>query len=181
MDVLDCIADTYAVRTFRDETVSDETVQLVVRAAGQAGSGKNRQPWTFVAVRDEDTLRELAAYGAYTDPLTAAPMGIVLAVHERDSQYGLWNNIFDCGRAGQNLVLAAATLGLGTVPQAIRDREAAGACLELPDHKHVLMVFAVGYPQSTEGSTSTPDIPAEVFRGKNRKPVEDILHWERHP
>jgi len=40
------------VRHFSDAPVSRETIEWIVRAAGSAPSGANKQPWRFVAVQD---------------------------------------------------------------------------------------------------------------------------------
>ena len=42
------------VRMFSDRPVSRETIESIVRAAGSAPSGANKQPWRFVAVSNPD-------------------------------------------------------------------------------------------------------------------------------
>ena len=52
-----------SVREFSAEDVSDAVLDECIRAAGSAPSGANRQPWTFVVVRDAKTkqaIREAA-------------------------------------------------------------------------------------------------------------------------
>lgn len=47
------------VRMFSDRPVSRETIEDVIRTAGTAPSGANKQPWRFVAVQDPTIKREI--------------------------------------------------------------------------------------------------------------------------
>ncbi|MBL8860384.1 MAG: nitroreductase family protein [Planctomycetes bacterium] len=49
------------VRDFSDRPVSQATIEWLVRAAGSAPSGANKQPWRFVAVRDPGVKRRIRA------------------------------------------------------------------------------------------------------------------------
>lgn len=64
-----------------------------------------------------DRRSRLAEFGSYTTPLRNAPLGIVIAVDGSDSRHRHEHDVFDCGRAAQNLMLAATDRGLGTCPQ----------------------------------------------------------------
>ena len=48
-----------SVRMFSDRPVSQETIEWIVRAAGSAPSGANKQPWRFVCVKDPALKREI--------------------------------------------------------------------------------------------------------------------------
>jgi nitroreductase len=48
-----------SVRAFSDRPVSRETIENLVRAAGTAPSGANKQPWRFVAVSDRELKRQI--------------------------------------------------------------------------------------------------------------------------
>jgi nitroreductase len=58
-ELLDAIRTTCAVRRFSDAPVTDEEVLTCIRAAVQAPSGGNLQPWQFVVVRDAAVKRAL--------------------------------------------------------------------------------------------------------------------------
>lgn len=178
MDVTDAIHAARATRAYADEPVSKADVEALVDAARRAGSGHNRQPWRFVASVDREWLDELATFGDYTTPLQNAPAGIVIAVAETDSHYRLEHNVFDCGRAAQNITLTATARGLGTCPQGIGDREGAAEFLDLPDGFRPLMAYAVGVP-AEEPATEIEGTPKEEeLHHTGREPVEDLLQWE---
>jgi nitroreductase len=180
MELAECIRRDRATREFAERAVDRSTVEALVDSARRAGSGHNRQPWTFVAVRDPDRRMELAEFGSYTTPLRNAPLGIVVAVDESDSHYRHEHNVFDCGRAAQNLMLAATDRGLGTCPQGFGDREGAHEFLGLPEGTRVLMGFAVGHPAAEESDTIEGVDKDEELHHPGRRPVEDLLHWERY-
>jgi nitroreductase len=48
-----------SVRMFSDRPVSRETIENVIRAAGTAPSGANKQPWRFIAVQDPAIKKEI--------------------------------------------------------------------------------------------------------------------------
>ena len=55
--LLEGIATTRAIRRFTDEPVSDADLAAVFFAATRAPSGSNRQPWRFIALRNDETSR----------------------------------------------------------------------------------------------------------------------------
>lgn len=176
MDLLEAIRRDRATRAFTDEPVSEATIEALVDAARRAGSGKNRQPWSFVAVRDPERRATLAEAGTYTSPLREAPVGIVVLVADRDDGGYTELDVFDCGRAFQNLKLAATAMGLGAVPQFI-DPERAGEVLDAPEDQHVVLALALGHPAEAEPSIEGRP-PEEVLERSGRRPLEAVLRWE---
>jgi len=59
MDLLDGIMTTRAMRRYTDEPVTDEEIWTCLRAAIQAPSGGNIQPYQFVVVRDPELKARL--------------------------------------------------------------------------------------------------------------------------
>lgn len=55
----DVMAKRRTVRDYSERPVSLETIEELVRCAGDAPSGANKQPWRFVAVRDPATKRAI--------------------------------------------------------------------------------------------------------------------------
>lgn len=151
MDIMDAIHTRRSTRNFTDEPVSDLSVETMLRAAMAAPSANNERPWRFVVVRDHDTLARLAAATPFAGPIGRAPLGIILfadtAVRKANSDI----EMLDCALAGQNLMLAAHALGLGTVWLAVWPfaefiatiRTALGA----PGEAVPVAMFAVGVPE----------------------------------
>ena len=77
MDLIDGIMTLRAIRRFTTEPVTDDEVLTCLRAARQAPSGGNIQPWQFLVVRDAATRAALGeiyrrAYERYEPAMLAA-------------------------------------------------------------------------------------------------------------
>ncbi len=77
MDLFEGIMTLRAIRRFTADPVTDAEVLACLRAARQAPSGGNIQPWHFLVVRDEVLRRELGriylrAYDRYEPAMLAA-------------------------------------------------------------------------------------------------------------
>lgn len=177
MEVTECIRRDRATRAFTDEPVADDEIKSLIDLARQSGSSKNRQPWSFVVIRDRDRLDELASLGEYTTPLRRAPVGIVILMDDREERWKL-SFIFDCGRMFQNLKLAATDRGLGSVPQSI-NTEQAEDLLSIPDTKRVLKVLALGHPAERDDTIEGLD-KEDVLESMGRDSLDDLIHWETH-
>lgn len=61
MDIYDALLTTRAMRRLSDTPVDDATVQRMLRAAIQAPSGGNIQPYQFLVVTEQEVKDQLAA------------------------------------------------------------------------------------------------------------------------
>ena len=96
----DFILNLRAIRDYKPDPLSNDDLGAILEAGRWTGSSKNRQSWSFIAVTDSDRLRGLAAHGDFTQPIRDSAATIVL-VQEPGG------NMFDIGRAAQNMMLAA--------------------------------------------------------------------------
>ncbi|MGO8842357.1 MAG: nitroreductase family protein [Methyloceanibacter sp.] len=132
MDVTDAMYGRRAVRDYTSDPVDESVLRQLIKAAVQAPSAVNRQPWTFTVVRDQVLLSQISekskfyllsssleqgAMDRYRELLADpnfqifyhAPVLIVISAKEPS----LWA-VEDCSVAAQNLMLAAYAAGLGT-------------------------------------------------------------------
>ena len=161
---LKTIFDRRSVRDYLRRPVEAEKIDLLLRAAMSAPSGRDRRPWEFVVVTERPALDSLAAALPYAKMLTAAPCAIVVCgAPERQSYWYL-----DCSAAAQNVLLAAQSLGLGAVWTAAYPYEermsAVRSRLGLPDGILPLCVIPVGYPAS-DGSPKQKYDSARIHYG----------------
>jgi len=87
MDVFEAIDTTRAVRRFTSAPVTDDEIMTCIRAAVQAPSGGNIQPWQFVVVTDAATKDVLGAiyrraYARYEPALQRAMPGFRSPEHQ---------------------------------------------------------------------------------------------------
>lgn len=150
----DVIFSRRSIRNFIDQKVESEKVDRLIRAAMQAPSAMNQQPWEYIVVEKKDTIEKLANF----DNINSTPLGkstlaiVVLADERRLKVPDAWQQ--DLGAATQNILLEAATLGLGSVWIGISTRpektESVSTFFELPEYIKPYSIVAVGYPDGEE-------------------------------
>ena len=70
-DIFEAVYSQRAIRKFKEDPVSDETLRHVIEAATKAPSGTNRQPWRFLVIRDSEKrsrIAEMIRVNAENDP-----------------------------------------------------------------------------------------------------------------
>ena len=161
-DVYDSILKLRAIRDFRPDPISDDDLSSILEAARWTGSSKNRQDWSFIVVTG-DRLQELAQHGDFTDPVRGSAATIVLVKEEG-------GNMFDIGRAAQNIMLAAKAIGVASCPITLHRPAEARQFLGAPDGVETRYAVALGYP----GEQATP----RRFGG--RKPAEAVVRYQQY-
>ena len=142
-EILDFICRRRSVRRFQKKAIPDETLTLLMKAAMAAPRGNNAQPWEFVVVRDPKIKGDLSRVHTWVYMAAEAAAAIVV-LGDKGSKW--W--VDDCAAATENLLLAAANLGLGTVWCGIKenDAQAVRKILGAPERLGVLCIVAIGYP-----------------------------------
>jgi nitroreductase len=161
-----------AHRALRPDPVPEALIEQILTAGTHAPSAKNCQPWRFVVVQDPEIRRQIgegaraawegfakATHADQTDPmflavdrwatggLAEAPVILVLCGDTTIlplDQMG--SSIYP---AAQNILLAAAALGLGSLMSSLPLYAPGGAfarILGLPDHIVPLATLPIGYP-----------------------------------
>lgn len=157
------------VRHYRDEAVRDDHRKQILEAGRWTGSSKNRQNWTFVSIESPEQRASLAEAGSFTRPIRNAAW--VIALVEGPDGYG---DSFDIGRAAQNIMLAAAALGVGSCPITLHQTDRASEVLGLPDDHRCRYAIALGYPD-----TSTEQEARSASSMGGRKSIEEVVRRER--
>jgi nitroreductase len=190
METLEAIATRRSNRRFKADPIPQDVLEKILNAAIMAPSGKNRQPWRFVVVREDkrgemirlmrQRLEKMKARGENVGSaegtatvMEQAPVTVFIFNTEGmhpwltrsiDQAFGDLVNIQSIGAAIQNICLAAHALGLGSLW--IADVLYAYEELEAWLGQDTQMVAAVslGYPA---------DNPV-IF---SRKPLADVTVW----
>jgi nitroreductase len=168
METWKAIESIRVVREFSSEALEPGHVERILNAGRRAGSSKNQQHWAFIVVRDRERLRDLAAVGRYAGHLAGAAVAIALVTPSPASPSVMW----DCGRAAQNMVLAAWELGIGSVPATVYDHDLAHRLLALPSERRCDFLLSFGHPANAQELTA-PN------RAGGRLPLAEVVHEER--
>jgi len=160
----------YAVRAYRPDPVPDEMLAQVLEAGRLAPTASNRQPVRIIVIHTAGREAELGRlYGR--DWFAAAPvvLGVCTVPREawvRKAFDGRSYADVDAAVVMDHLVLAATELGLGTCWVAAFDPAVARKILRLPDDVEPLLFTPLGFP-------------ADEPRAKERRPLEELVHFER--
>ena len=152
MDVFEAIRNRRAVRQFKPELITDDTIRRILEAARWAPSPFNTQPWEFIIIKDKETLKSISKFARYSGYLQTVPMAIAVVVPPVSGKFswieGIGETKFAAAMAVQNMMLAAKELGIGTCWVSI-DRDKVGEILKVPKTHFVLTVIPIGYPETT--------------------------------
>ena len=140
-----------SIRKFEDRSVEREKILDVIRAAMQAPSAVNQQPWEFYIVTDEKKRQALSVCSPYAGPAKQAPCVIVTA-YRKNTLAPEYAQI-DMSIAMENMWLETDSIGLGGVWLGIAPVEERMAAVEkiigIPDSQRAFGLFAMGYPAQT--------------------------------
>jgi nitroreductase len=196
MEAIEALGTARAMRYLKPDPVPEALLRELVWGATRASSPGNSQGWEFVVVRERAAKERLGAAvqgrmgrGIRAMPSTSDMQRRMLsgAAHllERFADVPAW--ILVCGRkiyppqapseamvwstvypAGQNLIVTARALGLGAtfttfhLAAEAEFRETLG----IPPDVYLGVSVAVGWPARPHGPV-------------NRRPIDEVLHWER--
>jgi nitroreductase len=153
-------------RSYADRPIPADVQRRILDAGRVTGSAQNKQPWTFVVVESEDAkVRVAETVYASENILTCA---FAVAIATEGGKYP-----FDCGRALQNMMLAAWNEGVASCPNGMPDPEAAAAALRLQEGLLPVNIPSFGYPKRPlhPESKTAEDWSAET----NRRPLDGLV------
>lgn len=186
-----------SIREFESKPVQTETLEFILKTAGTAPSGANKQPWRFVVVTDPDLkheirlaaeaeekenyerrmpqewLDDLAQLGTdwHKDFLETAPVLIVVfAINYEIDGDTKRNNYYvkeSVGIACGFLLAAIHNAGLVSLTHTPGPMDFLQKILERPENEKPFLLIPIGYPK--EG-VMVPKI--------DRKSIEEIVVWE---
>ena len=161
--VINTIMSRHSVRQYKDTPVERQKLEEIVRCGVNAPNAMNAQPWIVRVVDSKEYIdgvteiyrqanpERVAADSTFKNMFRNAPAFIAIA----NLQQG--NSALDCGLMGENMMIAAQAMGLGTCALGspahfLRENEAARPYLEkleIPADYQLLYVIAVGYPDES--------------------------------
>jgi nitroreductase len=157
MNDLTWIMKRKSVRQYKDQPVTAEDLEKILRAAMAAPSAVNQQLWEFIVIDDSQTLKQLGEGLPFAKMLLHGHAAIVVCgnltkTFDHDPQSLYW--IMDCSAATENILLAAEALGLGAVWTAVypdpKRIEVVRRALALPEFILPLNVIPIGVPAKEE-------------------------------
>lgn len=154
--LLDLIKLRKSIRKFKDIPVEKEKIDYIMECGRLSPSACNNQPYRFVIIQgdfkkkfDEEVFSGIYSFCSF---IKSAPL-IVAIVREKnkfvanigskiqDTDFSL----IDIGICGQQIVLAATELGLGSLWVGWFDKKKANKMIGVKKNQSVEMLIAIGY------------------------------------
>lgn len=142
-----------SVREFLSTPISKEVLEQLLRAAMQAPSAKNQQPWRFIVITKPADLEKIAEFSPSFKMLKTAPAAILLLI-DHSNLTAPTMVIQDMAAATENILLEATAQGLGSCWLGVYGRtermEAIRDFFQLSPSLEPFSVVALGYPIKKE-------------------------------
>jgi nitroreductase len=149
-EIVDIILSRRSIRQFTAEAVEEASLTLLLKAAMSAPTACNSQPWEFIVVTQKEVLDQIRAkllFARYNAPAAIVVCGNV-GIANNSAARDHW--VQDCSAATENILIAAAGMGLGTVwigvyPYPSKSKPLAEV-LGIPEQVVPLSMVMVGHP-----------------------------------
>ena len=169
LSVLKIITERGSIRKYTDKPISKGDLLKILEAARLAQSAANRQPWQFIVITDKTVKEKLADAAHFLDrprQSSVETSGAVI-VCLADPNISVNWFLVDLSIAIENMVLTAWDLGIGSCWIGAFREDAVKAVLAIPERLRVVSLLTLGYA-------------AESPRTKNRKSLEEIIHYDMY-
>ena len=185
--VLDCLMNHRSIRKFKPDQVSEETIETILRTGIRAATAGSIQPYAFIVIDEPELLKKISYING--------PLAIVAVVDQyrvkryyelndapfyNDQAINLMISYWDATIALQNVVVAAESLGLGTVYIGMVLSMNLQEALGVPEHVVPAGLVTIGYPD--EEPKLRPRLPLEAVVHRNGYQIpsdEDVAAWYR--
>ncbi len=141
-----------STRRYTDEEVSEEDIETLLRAAMQAPSACNQQPWEFYVVRNTEIKPKLSANKDGIRMLTDAKV-VIVPCYIKKIKVPFFTQE-DLGASVENLLLEAEELGLGACwmgVEPIPDRvDLVRKTLDIPETLEPFCLIPIGHKAETK-------------------------------
>ncbi len=170
MDFISLAKKRCSVRKYTEQKVEPEKLEKILEAAHVAPTAANLQPVRIIAVQSEAGLERLGkAANIY-----GAPLALIVCADRSKA----WLRPFDHKQTGDidasiltdHMMLAAASLALGSVWICYFKPDILRSGFNLPDHLEPINILTVGY---------AAEPPADPNRhAKMRIPIDELVTFE---
>jgi nitroreductase len=194
-ELIKLIPHRRSVRVYKSGTVSDQQLKTILEAARWAPSGANTQPWEFVITRDRKKMKKVREIysnewrerkredpvhykGLKKDYVGDVSVLVLVCGDARTKQVYLTTRqpadrekLFQASIANavQQMMLAAASMNLGTVWVSVREEvePELRKLFKVPDPLRLLWVVPIGHARSWP-------------KAKPRRPIAAFTHYETY-
>lgn len=180
MDLFEVIEKRRSIRKYKPKPVANEDLKKILEAGRLAPSGGNRQPWSFVVVRDAETKKALSI-AAKNQKFIADADVVVTALGDAGATkiqlpYKLSTNrisyLQDPMIAVEHMILAATALGYGTCWIGAFNQSEVKKILNIPENMVVVALLPIGVPDESPAQRPRKPFKEIFFKDSYGVPLE---------
>ena len=153
---MNAIFERRSIRKYTEKKISEKDLTLLLKAAMSAPSAGNEQPWEFIVVRNEETLKKINQIHPYSSMLLHADTAVIVCGNLTRQAYKRNYWVLDCAAATENILVQATDMKIGSVWLAVYpepDRiEGIKNIFSLPEEVVPLAIVSLGYPDEEKES-----------------------------
>jgi nitroreductase len=162
----DGIFDRKTTRNFSQDKVTQEQIDMIVKAAFATPTGGNQHSCEFIVITDRNVMLNMKKGNPYSQALDTAPLTIVIATNAKTATFPELLTM-DAGMAAQSILVQASKLGLASVPMSIAPQkiriEGVSQALNIPTEIVPQIMICIGQPSTDAISSASTN-----FYDKNK-------------
>ena len=167
MTAIEAIMKRRSIRKFKDIAIDKEIAMQLIDAADAAPSAMNRRPVRFILM-DKSDMERLASKIDQKVPFEQGQWAIAICADTRDYK-GKLGWLEDASAAMENILIAATSLGLGSLWYGVYNREPkqsqVRAALSIPEGVEVAGIAIIGQADEEKPAYEKAN-PARVMTSK---------------
>jgi len=157
--------------------LSNEDIELIMKASIWAPSSRNRQPWRIIGIkRDSNRFNSIVASMSTGNQEWAINSSLIIIFCSNEDKDFSPKSFLDIGFAGQNAMLQATELGLETHPIGGWDEEKVKIVSKIPIDSKVAFILVVG-KQGIVSSLSK-ELEEKNNKARERNPLSKNFNYD---
>jgi len=177
VELAEALAKRRTCRDFSPEPVDSRAVERLLHAARRAPTASNVPYREVVVVDDPRVIRAIKQI--HPAMLGSPPLLLVIVTNltlaeRRVGRVGRLSSLIDSGAAGENVLLAATDLSLGSQFTMISAMAGIRRILDLPEHYRVDLIIPVGLAAESATTVKSARATTTVHHNQHGEPYERI-------
>tara|TARA_B100001250_G_scaffold190186_1_gene163341 strand:+ start:10117 stop:10665 length:549 start_codon:yes stop_codon:yes gene_type:complete len=162
---------------FSPKEISNEDIELIIKASVWAPSSRNRQPWRIIAIKkDSKKFNALIECMSSGNQSMAKSSGLILIFSTNNEKEFSPKTFLDIGFSGQNAMIQATDLGLETHPIGGWDEESVKKVTDIPEYSKVAFLLIIGNPGDL--SDLSDELLEKHNKVRERNPLEQNFNYD---
>lgn len=178
-DFLDLVLARKTIYDFSPKQIRKTQLNRILEAGRWAPSSHNNQNWTFIVIKNKDTilrLLDICYYGGFYNPPPLLVAIINEPIYEQlngllkhhAKTYAQYHQYLNIGMPAITMIYEAVSLGLGTCILS-PERKKAARILRVPSNKEVVLLIGIGHASKKS-----------YYKKRTRKMLAELVRFETY-